>query len=266
MGKQLCRILGFSWSLTFSENSTDCHWWRWNYVYICVMRFWSCLSVKYTDVSRKMWIELCIWDRRPKSWLPSCYKTWKHKSFITLRYSCLKGFCNAKLPKHEVYSDQFRMLLEAVVGWCMEIEVRLTQDQFLICPLVLIILSLSKTASTPWPPALLCKQEEEGGKPWKHTHRPTFSLCVQCENTVVGSHLHWRVSVLRQNQTEHVPWKPRGVRPSLCFTASLPLQHAHPLSSPRLHPCYLPSHPSPLLPFVLFFCAHFTVSVSSSTP
>lgn len=174
----------------------------------------------------------------------------------------------AKLPKQ--WGARWSILgQDIVISWCMKVEILFTQDQVLICPLV-IILSLSKTASTPWPPALLCKQEE-AGRPWTHIYAhiqtiPQFFLCVQCGITVVGSHLHWRVSVLGQNQTEHVPWKLRGVRPSLCTTASLRLQPAHPLNSPRLHPCYLPSHPSPLLHLVVFSRVHFTVSIASPTP
>lgn len=68
-----------------------------------------------------------------------------------------------------------------------------------------------------------------------HTLSPPFSMYIQCEITMFGSHLRWRVPVLAWNQTDYVPWKPPIIRRRLSATPTLPARlplAAFPSSSP----------------------------------
>lgn len=108
-------------------------------------------------------------------------------------------------------------------------------DQVLICLLVLIILSLGKTASTPWPPALLRKQEEAGED--KHTNIYRLFPRSPCVSNMrfLWLVLYWRVSVLGQSQ------ETRALKAAWCQAISL-LHCFNPptacIISARLYPCF----------------------------
>ncbi len=147
----------------------------------------------------------------------------------------------------------------------MEVEFLDTQDQFLVCLLVLIILSFSKTGSSLRPPELLRKQEEAGKD--KHTNINRLFLHSPCVSNV---RLLWLVHIfteeclssgrIRGNTCPESCVVPGHLSAPLPYS---PLQPAHPLSS-SLSPLFAfpPIHIAALRPLLQFL----TVYISSSAP
>lgn len=118
-----------------------------------------------------------------------------------------------------------------------------------------------------------CVNRRRWRKPNTHTHTSTYTFrLVPYSPCVSDVGLLGLIHIF----TEECP-SSGGIRLNTCpesrvvsghLSAPLlhsPLQPAHPLSSPPPHPCYLLSHPSPLLPFVLFLCSFHSLHFQLNT-